>query len=534
MKKIHPFLLYILGGTILGLAWIPNLTLLAFIGWVPFLWAAQNVRERISEDNKPRAHIYYPYLAFLIWNLISTWWVTYASLGGALLAIFANALLMSIAFSIYVKLNKTLSEEKRVWMLIPVWMAFEYFHHNWEGTWPWLSLGNVFAFQRNWIQWYEYTGTSGGTLWILLTNVLIFQFSQNFSNYDKTQLRASLSKLSVIIFFPIMISYMLLFTFDTKPEASLNALIIQPNIDPYNEKFDLDPSIQLNQLKTYLSDKIDSSTELLLLPETFLTENIWENDLLKSNSVLFLKNEIQKKYPKLNILTGANTLYAYSPGETPPITARPFDGSFNEYYDYFNTALFIPSRGNLQVYHKSKLVPGVERMPYPILFKPLEELALDMGGTTGSLGIQETRENFSLPDKNIVCAPIICYESIFGDYVGDYIRKGANLICIITNDGWWDDTPGHKHHLAYGALRAIEFRKTIVRSANTGISAIINPKGEITESRGWWQKDYIKQNVSIYNANTLYSKVGDYLSVIACFIMLFTVIISVIRRFKKA
>jgi apolipoprotein N-acyltransferase len=112
--------------------------------------------------------------------------------------------------------------------------------------------------------------------------------------------------------------------------------------------------------------------------------------------------------------------------------------------------------GTIQIYHKSKLVPGVEKMPWPAVFKYIEKFAIDLGGISGSLGMQEERVAFFTQDKKFAAGPIVCYESVYGEYVGEYVKKGANFLAIITNDGWWGDTPGYRQHLQYGALRAIE------------------------------------------------------------------------------
>ncbi|MFM1745179.1 MAG: hypothetical protein RLZZ630_1116, partial [Bacteroidota bacterium] len=111
---------------------------------------------------------------------------------------------------------------------------------------------------------------------------------------------------------------------------------------------------------------------------------------------------------------------------------------------------------------------------------------------------------------NIASAPVICYESIYGDYVGEYIRNGANLICIMTNDGWWSDTPGYRQHCQYARLRAIEHRRAIARSANTGISCFIDPKGQIQQPTGWWVPAVIQQKVELHTSLTFYSQHGDY------------------------
>ena len=147
-------------------------------------------------------------------------------------------------------------------------------------------------------------------------------------------------------------------------------------------------------------------------------------------------------------------------------------------------------------------------MPYPAVFGFLEKLAIDLGGTAGSLGTQEERSVFISPN-GISVAPVVCYESIFGEYVGEYVRNGANLIFIITNDGWWGNTPGFSQHLIYGRLRAIETRRSIARSGNTGISCFINQRGDISQATEWWKADVIKGSINSNSGETFYVKFGD-------------------------
>ena len=112
----------------------------------------------------------------------------------------------------------------------------------------------------------------------------------------------------------------------------------------------------------------------------------------------------------------------------------------------------------------------------------LSVFVIDLGGSAGGLGSQPERTVFQVAEVPALrVAPVICYESVYGDFVGEYVANGATLIGIITNDGWWSDSPGHSQHLQYATLRAIETRRDVARSANTGISAFINQKGEITQ-----------------------------------------------------
>jgi apolipoprotein N-acyltransferase len=153
-------------------------------------------------------------------------------------------------------------------------------------------------------------------------------------------------------------------------------------------------------------------------------------------------------------------------------------------------------------------------MPYPSVIETiLGSLVIDLGGSTGGLGQQREREVFF--SKKFGYAPIICYESVYGEYVTEYVQKGANILCIITNDGWWGDTPGHRQHWQMARLRAIETRRAVARSANTGISGFISQKGEILEKTDYWTRDVRVQTLQANTQKTLYAILGDYLGKIA-------------------
>src|ERR1019366_8296206 len=188
---------------------------------------------------------------------------------------------------------------------------------------------------------------------------------------------------------------------------------------------------------------------------------------------------------------------------------------------------------NIQIYHKSKLVPGVEKMPFPFIFKYFGKLAINLGGTIGSLGIQDERSVFVSRDSTMKTAPVICYESIYGEYVSEYVKNGAQFISIITNDGWWGDTPGYKQLLKYGALRAIETRRYIARSANVGVACIINTKGEIEQPTQWWTPAAIKGEIILNSELTFYTCFGDYIARIAMCLSFISIIYSWILKFQR-
>jgi apolipoprotein N-acyltransferase len=182
------------------------------------------------------------------------------------------------------------------------------------------------------------------------------------------------------------------------------------------------------------------------------------------------------------------------------------------------------------IYHKSKLVPAVEQLPYPAFFKFLMAFVIDLGGTSGGLGKQTEREVFTADNTSI--APVICYESIYGDFNTEFIRKGANFIGIITNDGWWNDTPGHRQHWAYASLRAIETRRDIARSANTGISGFVNGRGDRLNATQYWTQATLNGQVALNSEQTIYTKLGDYIGLIFSILTGVFIVLALTKRAK--
>ena len=220
---------------------------------------------------------------------------------------------------------------------------------------------------------------------------------------------------------------------------------------------------------------------------------------------------------------------AYKYYETKPtVTARRFsDGS--GYYDSYNSAVQLDSTNKYQLYHKSKLVIGVESVPYPAIFHYMEPLLVKFGGISVSLGSQKKRNVFFADDSTGV-APVICYESVFGEYCNEYVHRGANFIFIVTNDGWWGNSAGHIQHEHYAVLRAIETRRCIARSANTGTSCFINSRGDISDETVYWKPAVIKATLPVLGKETFYVKHGDY---IAHFALILSALIYISTFFFK-
>ncbi len=531
LNRASNLLLVLLSGLLIGISWFSPLTLLIFVGFVPLLLAVNNVHN--SDSRKKGLKVWgLSYIGFFVWNVVSTWWVYNASLEGAIMAIVLNALLHSWMFLIWYRVEKSIFGTLKFWLLIPIWLAYEHLHHTWEFTWPWLTLGNNFAATSNFIQWYEFTGTSGGSLWVLLVNVLLTQLILS----GKKDVKSYLKPL-VIIVVPIFVSYLILAVRTITPDKKINVTVVQPNIDPYNEKFNTGFTSQLNKLHgQLLQAKLNRETELVVFPETFIISEDGfdvDEDQHKNSQEIYNVIALSKiHFPKAAILTGGNTSHDFSANEPLTATARKYSNA-DKYYDTYNTAIYIDTAQHFTFYHKSKLVPGVERMPYPGFFKYFEKYAIALGGTSGSLATQKERTVLVDDIYKVKVAPSICYESIYGDFMSEYIRKGAEVIAIITNDGWWDNTPGHKQHLSYAKLRAIESRKQIIRCANTGISCFIDEFGNISQAQPYWEFAVINDDVNLNSVKTFFVRFGDLISYISIGLTLIILVWAQVKRYKK-
>ena len=497
---------------LLWLSWPPlPFTGLLFVGFVPLLYL-----EELNTQNPKksfRQFLGWTYLSLLAWNSLVTYWVMYASIGGGIMALVADAFLMTIPFALYHYTRKRLKWPLALALitLVSFWFALEWLHLNWQLAWPWLNLGNAFAQQPGWVQWYEFTGTFGGSLWVWLVNIAVFLLVKPLLSPDKPLTKKAIGipagAIVILILLPLYVSNAILIK--QMPSEHIETVVVQPNIDPYNEKFDRTAyEGQLNHFLKLTEAKTDSSTDLVIWPETSIPGNFQESRF-KQNDRIQKISRFFDSFPHTGFLSGVNTYIFYDEKATP--TAREHSKE-DRYYDMFNSAVLLDQDKEPEFYHKSKLVPGVEQMPYPGVLGFLQSLAIEMGGTSGSLGSQDNAEVFNVNDSFKV-APVICYESIFGDYVGNYVQKGADLITIVTNDGWWGRTEGYQQHFQYAVLRAIEMRRSIARSANTGISGFITPEGRVHKKTSYWQPDVRRMALPVYEGQTVYALYGDYLGI---------------------
>lgn len=580
------WLLVICSAVLLSIPFLyPHLGMVSLVGFVPLLAA-----EKIATENKKRFFGFYYYTGFLLWNLFTTYWIYNATLPGMIAAVVLNALQMAVIFRLF-RWFKTLTKGFLPYMFfIITWIAWEHAYFTAEISWPWLVLGNAFSTSIKSIQWYEYTGALGGSLWVLLVNTLLFRLMQLV--LEKKRYILSVASLALLVAVPIILSHIIFYTYEEpyfEPTATSNTTatsnatayadgsrkftVLQPNIDPYTDKFSGLSQQQQNtillQLAAEAMDKAmpaqpaarpesaepaarPASAEpaaqpvraahFVIAPETFVSRHplIDEGNPLGNRSFQKMRNFVMGQPENVNMIFGAVTDKFYlnyenvydGKGLVPPTESARYVQSQDLWFDRSNTAIFIDSKGDYEFYNKSKLVVLVETIPYKKFFNLMSRFVIDLGGAIGSYATQKEREVFTTPDS-VKIGTAICYESVYGDYYREYILKGAHVMSIITNDGWWGDTPGYRQHLSYASLRAIETRRSIARSANTGISALINQRGEVIANTGWWKPAYINGELKLNNKLTVFVKHGDITGRICKFLFFLFLLMAVSRFISK-
>lgn len=475
-------------------------------------------------------------LTFLIWNTASVYWVynaisayntgfigTVVSFLVSLIPYALGALLMTFAFWLYYRLGKFVNKVIAYIGLVSFYIALEYLQQTWDLAFPWMTLGNGLAGMHQLAQWYDYTGVYGGSLWILISNILAFEAYKKFkSQTGYLKFRATIVWVLVLII-PIGISLIKYFTTEQKGTPS-NVVVVQPNIDPYQKLGGISNAEQLRVL-THLSDSLgQNNTEYFIWPETAMPIYA-DEDRIHSNPDFITVQRFLNKFKNGTLITGIESVRWYDNQRT--ISAKKYSNGM--FYDNYNSAMQVENSANVQFYHKSKLVPGAEKMPFPKVFSFMDGVFSQLGGSVSGWGWQD-EPSVLYAQSGIGAAPVVCYESLWGDWIGKQVKQGAQFIAIITNDGWWGNTSGKDQHEMYATLRAIETRRDVARSANTGISCFINQRGDITQHTKWWTSTAIKGDINLNSDITFYVKSGD---IIAKLLSIMAIILALIIPYRK-
>ena len=499
-------------GLLFGCSFPPfPLGVLASVSLVPLLLL-------IERHRSLRSQFLYSYLSFFTASCIALYWVggfTHAKdpflmMAGGLVLLWEPVFFSLIVLS-YSFVRKNLGLIAGLAALPFLWVTFEWLYALGEFAFPWLTLGNTQTYNLSKIQFAEITGVYGISFWLLVLNVLVFLL---FRHSTRTEDRKRFRK-SLIVAAGILVVYMLPNFFRPSLQStgepglpSLTVGVVQPNVDPW-EKWDGSKTISArwDQVQKYMGMMRDEKKEGIQM-------SVWPETAILYDLPIFGEyfEKVEETLDSLNVsLTSGYITYKYYEEGKAPASSSVIRGS-NVHYDSYNSILFLePKSRRVQTYEKMRLVPFAERIPYadavPFLIEPLR---WGVGISNWGIGADSTVFNDTMHHTKFLA--MICYESIFPEFVGSFVRRGAEFLVFITNDSWWGNTSGARQHSQYAVLRAVENRRWVVRCANGGISCFIDPLGNMYDKTQMYSEASIVRTIQPRNEQTFYTRHGDWLA----------------------
>ena len=479
-------------GVLLGLSFPPiNLSFLTIPAFVLLIYL---VNSCVSN----RQLIAYSYLGFVVWNVITTYWLLMASIGAGAAAILANSLLMTLPLLLMRFFQQKYSSPIIVVILqAAAWTSYEFLHHHWDLSWPWLAIGNAWANQISLIQFISITGHLGITFWVVITAALAYQALV----YKQKMVAIA----ALVIFLGIPLASLIYFGINKPVPASpetVHITVAQPNHDSYEPYGGMRSNREvLDSLFAVTTSVLDSNTDLIVWPENALDRALY----LDSYEINRIADSARAWQTNFIVGTGLVTLYE---DNVPSLTYGTNQDGLP--YNIFNSALFVDEAGSLSRYDKNHLVPFVERFAFVNFFSKLDVFEWFNWGRLAGYGRGSSPSMLQTPKFST--PGLVCYDSVYPGWAREFVNQGAGFITIITNDGWWGNSSGHKQHFAYAKLRAIEFNRWVVRSANNGTSGIIRPDGTVEQATKYWVRTGFTTTIPVLKKQTIYARYGDWLA----------------------
>jgi apolipoprotein N-acyltransferase len=414
--------------------------------------------------------------------------------GGLLL--FVNPALYLIPVFLHHYALRTIGKKGALFLFPFFWVFFEYLYTLTDLRFPWLTLSNSVTGFNYFIQIAEIIGAYGISLLILFINLLIYLFISDYKKNGKINYligNAIFSILVVIIIYGVIKNNV-----DYDRGEKVRVGLIQPNLNPW-EKWSGGNLEEQIDLYLELSQKaVDKGAKIIVFPESALPV------YLLSGNYDFEVSRIRNFVNKNNVflLTGMPDINFYYDGEKAPEDAKETKVSGAKYTSFNSILGFSPDSFAIQKYGKIKLVPFGEKVPF------VEEIPLLGDLIKWQVGISSWNTGSGIKvfeyGKNKI-GGVICIESIYPDFVAEFVQKGAGLITVVTNDSWYGYSSGPFQHKEISRLRAIENRKYVVRAANGGVSCIIDPHGKIISETELFTRDVLVGDITFNYEKTFYS-----------------------------
>lgn len=468
-SKSYFNILFFLSPLILNLSYAPiSLFFIAYFSFIPFFYYLEKLNSKKA--------FFYGFLYGLIFWIGHLWWLYFLkppiTQTTKILLYFGIIVLffyLALYFAVFFYLTKITSLFFAP-IILPI---LEFIRTKSEIGFPWGLIGYTQTKNPIFLNWASIFGIYGVSALVILLNLLIYKiiFHSNKKRF--------IILLIILIFSSI--GYYLI-RIKTLPDFFKVALL-QPNVSP-EEKGTKEEQIRLlNQLIRMTKIAAERRPHLIIYPETASLIDITFDSPYKE----FLK-------------AVSDTYHCYL------LIGTPRYEKDEKGFRYYNACvLFAPQKGIVGEYRKIHLVPFSERIPY---YEKIKIFKLIETEDMGNYSSGEEYTVFKTDKTSFSCA--ICFESIFPDLIRKFVKRGAEVIINITNDGWFGKTFGPYQHYELAIVRAVENGVSLVRCANNGVSLICDPFGKIYKKSKLFKEEIIFANVKAPLKNTLYRQFGDW------------------------
>lgn len=467
-----------------------------------------------------------------VFSLISLWWVSLATFAGGVLTIVAQSLFSTVPLLVFFFFRQQAGFRFALLALPFLWTGWEWAYMQQDLSFGWLTLGNSQANLLWMVQYADLSGVWGISLWVLVFNVSVVLLVRGGGSLP---VRVSIVMLLIImISAPLLYARRIFLDADSeKPSSSVRVALIQPDIDPHRKWNGMSAEETLTRLSMLTGRAAhDDRPELIIWPETAIPFYIRDPENKPYMEAL------RRMVDRLNtsLLTGIPDEEPLIPNTEGALAADGADVSSGQAMAAYNASmLLLPGSDQIQIYRKMRLVPFGERVPYLDYFPWLDRLSFSLSGITSwQKGREATVMTFrKTTGEQVRMANIICYESIFPSLVSGFVRRGAQFLTLVTNDGWYGTSYGPWQHAAIGRLRCIENRRAMARCANTGVTLFYDTCGRTYAETPWWQLSVLAADVPLENTLTFYTTHPDLVPHVCLVIAGVIVVVGVGKKRKK-
>lgn len=503
-------ILSILSGVLAGIAFnFEHISLVMWISFIPLMYILlikENTYRSIFKYVMLFGVTYYLIIVHWIFNLYPFDWINLSN-KESIIILFLGWILISLLEGIVpavvlgvFSFIKTKNDILNILSIAFLWVIAEYVQEIGVLGFPWGRLAISQVNNLPIIQGASLFGSLFIGFLIVIFNGLLTAAIINYKNNIVKSVK--ILSLAIIIFI-LNISYGYIRLYDIEDGDKVNVTIIQGNIDSAQKWKKEDEKNNLELYKKLTDEAINGEdnfkSDMIIWPETAIPI-----DISKSGWIL---GEYRKLAVKYNALFMTGTFYTDTK-----------NGS-NEY----NSIVSINKKGEIeQIYHKRHLVPFGEVLPFENQVLKIVPKLKNLNLFNGSL--RAGVESMIIDNTNVKVGSLICFESIFPKLARESVNKGAEVLVIVTNDSWFKDSKAIYEHNKNSVLRAVENNRYLARSANTGISCVIDNHGRIIEDLGPLKRGYLNSYIKVIKTNSLYTLIGDLIIYIS---ILFIVLIKI-------